>query len=241
MSANFPLKDKVAVITGGGRGIGAATAKLFATSGAKVVIAARSSAELNDVSGRIRDAGGICVPMRADVTSEDDIVKLFETTSRLLGPVDILVNSAGTAVVTAVKDMSVAAWDNVLNVNVRAVFLCCREAFKYMGTRGGCIINVSSVGGLRGYEKFPGLSSYNASKFAVTGFTEALAVEGRPLGIRVNAVAPGAVDTKLLRDVAPHLRTQTSPEEIAHIILFLADETRSKAITGDIIEIKSNL
>jgi 3-oxoacyl-[acyl-carrier protein] reductase len=241
MPGNHPLANKVAVVTGGGRGIGAASAEALAAAGAKVVIAARSSAELNAVSSAIRESGGNCLPVRADLTSEDDIIRLFETTQRTFGPIDILVNNAGTYAASLVRDMSVNAWDQVFTVNVRAVFLCCREAFKSMAAGGGCVINVSSVGGLRGYEKFSGLSSYVASKFAVTGFTEALAVEGEPLGIRVNAIAPGAVATKLLHDAAPHLKTNTTPADVANVVLFLADETRSGSVSGDVIEIKSNL
>jgi len=235
------LDGKIAVITGGGRGIGRATAELFAQAGAHIVIAARTSDELNDTSGHITSRGGKCLPIRTDLTSEDAIVKLFETTNKLLGSVDILVNNAGSYALAPVRDMSAKAWDQVFAVNIRAMFLCCREAFKSMSAKGGSIINVGSVGGLRGYEKFPGLSSYTSSKFAVTGFTEALAIEGRELGIRVNAIAPAAVDTKLLRDAAPHLKTNTMPADIAEIMLFLADSTRSGGLNGNVIEINSNL
>jgi NAD(P)-dependent dehydrogenase (short-subunit alcohol dehydrogenase family) len=235
------LSGKIAVITGAGRGIGRAAAELFAHAGAHVVIAARSSDELNDTSGQIIARGGKCLPIRTDLTSEDAIVKLFETTNKLLGSVDILVNNAGSFSIAPVRDMTAKAWDQVFAVNVRAMFLCCREAFKTMSANGGSIINVSSLGGLRGYEKFPGLSSYTASKFAVSGFTEALAVEGREFGIRVNAIAPGAVDTKMLRDAAPHLKTNTAPIDIAEIMLYLADSARSGAVNGNIIEVNSNL
>lgn len=241
MTQNLPLKDKVAVITGGGRGIGRATAEKFAAAGAKVVIAARTSDELNATSSAIIAAGGSCIPIRTDLASEDAIIKLFEATQRTLGPIDILVNNAGMATVSKVSDMSATAWDHVFAVNVRAVFLCCREAFKSMANRGGSIINISSLAGLQKYEKFPGISSYTASKFAVTGFTEALAAEGRALGIRVNAIAPGAVDTKMLRDTAPHLKTNTSPNQIADIIMYLADNARSGAVTGDILIVDTNL
>lgn len=241
MTPHLPFENKVAVVTGGGRGIGRATAEKLAAAGAKVVIAARTSDELNATSSAIIAAGGSCLPIRTDMASEDAIIKLFEVTQRTLGPVDILVNNAGMATVAHVRDMSASAWDQVFAVNVRAVFLCCREAFKSMTNRGGSIINISSLGGLQKYEKFPGISSYTASKFAVTGFTEALAAEGRALGIRVNAIAPGAVDTKMLRDTAPHLKTNTSPDQIADIIMFLADNARSGKITGDVLEIDTNL
>src|SRR5690606_11998869 len=107
--------------------------------------------------------------------------------------------------------------------------------------REGCIVNIGSLGGSRSTEKFPRLSIYVASKFAVAGLTEALAVEGRPLGVRVNAFAPGAVDMDMLRKASPHLKTDTTPAVVARVIVGLCDPTVSKAVTGAVIEIHSNL
>src|SRR5690606_24382138 len=142
-----------------------------------------------------------------------------------------------------IEDQSLEDWERVMAVNVRGPFLCSREAFRRMKAekKRGTIINVSSLSGIRGVEKFPGLSSYVTSKFAVTGLTESLAVEGKDYGIRVNCVAPGAVDTLMLKGAAPHLKTKTTPEDIAKIILFLADESQSGSLNGAVMEVHSNL
>jgi NAD(P)-dependent dehydrogenase (short-subunit alcohol dehydrogenase family) len=119
--------------------------------------------------------------------------------------------------------MQAAAWDHVLAVNLRGTFLMCRAAFRQMmPLGGGVIINLSSLSGVPGVEKFPGLSAYNASKYGVAGLTEILAVEGRPYGIRVLAVSPGAVDTEMLRRAAPHLKPGMTPADLARILAWLA-------------------
>ena len=134
-----------------------------------------------------------------------------------------------------------ADWDQVLAVNLRGAVLCARQAFRLMREHGGAIVNVSSLGGVPGTEKFPGYAAYTVSKFALTGLTEALAAEGREHNIRVNAVAPGAVDTAMLRQAAPHLRTRTGPADVAKVIAFLCDSTESGCMTGATLAIHSNL
>jgi NAD(P)-dependent dehydrogenase (short-subunit alcohol dehydrogenase family) len=136
--------------------------------------------------------------------------------------------------------MDAATWDHVLGVNLRGVFLCSREAFRQMIPRaGGVIINLSSLSGVPGVEKFPGLSAYNVSKYGVAGLSEIMAIEGRPHHIRVVAVSPGAVDTEMLRAAAPHLTPGMTPEELARILLFLAGPD-ARPITGTNLEILSN-
>src|SRR5437016_14424560 len=121
--------------------------------------------------------------------------------------------------------MDVSTWDSVIAVNLRGTFLCCLKAFQLMAAQQhGVIINFSSLSGVRGVEKFPGLSAYNVSKSGVAGLTEILAVEGKPYNIRVCAVSPGAVDTEMLRQAAPHLKAGMKPEDIAEILLFLAND-----------------
>jgi len=238
------LKDKVAIVTGGGRGIGAATARLFASEGAKVVIASRTETELAQVAQEIEGkyGQGRVLPLMLDVSDEAQVEELFAKTAQTFGPVDILVNNAATIEVKKFAEMDTETWDNVMKVNVRGPFLCSRAAFRQMGEsgRGGAIVNLSSLSGIRGVEKFPGMSTYVVSKHAIVGLTEILAVEGKPLGIRVNCVAPGAVETAMLKKAAPFLKTSTTPEDVARTILFLADNQQSRHLNGAIIEIFSN-
>jgi len=238
------LKHKVAVVTGAGRGIGAATARLFARQGALVVLASRSVSEIRTVADQINNEGtgrrALAVP--TDVSQEDQVLRLFDTVKASFGPLDILVNNAAVVEVCDFVEMELKNWEKVMAVNVRGVFLCCREAFRQMvaGKKSGAIINMASLSGVRGPEKFKGLSSYVVSKYGVLGLSEILAVEGKPYGIRVNSIAPGAVDTAMLKQAAPFLQTKTRPEDIAKTILFLADDGQSGHISGANIEIFSN-
>jgi 3-oxoacyl-[acyl-carrier protein] reductase len=133
-------------------------------------------------------------------------------------------------------------WQQTLNVNVTGSMLCSRALFNHAqkAKKGGAIVNISSLGGIRSTQKFKGLLPYVTSKFAVVGLTEALAVEGKELGIRVNCVAPGAVDTDMLKKAAPFLKTSTYPEDVAKTILFLCDAEQSGKISGSTLEIHSN-
>ena len=239
------LEGRVAIVTGAGRGIGAATARLFAGEGARVVLASRTTSELEATAGAIAEAAGadrvLAVP--TDLASEASIVTLFERTLARFGDLHLLVNNAGTFRSAPVEALTAADWDAVMAVNARGTFLASREAFRHFRAlgHGGAIVNVSSLGGLRGTKKFPGFAAYSVSKFAVVGLTECLAVEARELGVRVNCVAPGAVDTQMLREAAPFLRTETSPEAVARTIRFLCDDAESGAVTGAVLEIDSNL
>ncbi len=234
------LTGKVALITGASRGIGRAAAIRFAQAGAAVALAARDVAALNRAVAEIQDAGGVALACPCDVANEESVIQLFRRVSRELGPVDILINSAGAVAQARFEDLDAATWDHVLGVNLRGVFLCCREAFRSMIPRGGgIIINLSSLSGVKGVEKFPGLSAYNVSKYGVAGLTEILAVEGKPHHIRVMAVSPGAVDTEMLRAAAPHLKPDMTPEELARILLFLAGSD-ARPLSGSNIEIYSN-
>jgi 3-oxoacyl-[acyl-carrier protein] reductase len=239
------LEGKVAIVTGAGRGIGAATAKLLATEGARVAIASRSGSELDETTNEIGKIVGAdrVLAVVTDVVDEAAVAALVETTVRRFGDLHILVNSAGRFRGGAIEDLPVEAWEEVMAVNVRGTFLASREAFRRFRAlgHGGAIVNLSSLGGLRGTEKFKGFAAYTTSKFAVVGLTECLAVEGRELGVRVNCVAPGAVETRMLQEAAPFLKTTTTPDDIAKTIRFLCDDAESGSITGAVIEIHSNL
>ena len=232
------FSDQVVLITGGGRGIGAGTARLFAREGAKVIISSRSDSELKSVIQEIESAGGQALAVVTDISDENAVKKMFAAARSKFGPVDVLVNNAAVFVGGDFVTTTVETWDQIMAVNLRGAFLCAREFFAQ--NRPGAIVNLSSLGGLRGTEKFKGFTPYSVSKFGIVGMTECLAVEGRELGIRVNCVAPGAVDTVMLKKAAPFLKTKTTPEDIAKIILFLSDEVESKAVSGTVIEVFSN-
>ena len=234
------LAGKVAIVTGASRGVGRAVAALFAAEGAAVVLAARNLDALTANAAAGAAAGGRALAVPVDVTDEQSVSDLFARTAAAFAPPDILVNSAGAVARVPFERMETAIWDEVLGVNLRGTFLCCRAAFRAMIPRGGgVIVNLSSLSGVRGVEKFPGLSAYNTSKFGVAGLSEILAVEGRPYGIRVVAVSPGAVDTEMLREAAPHLRAGMMPEELARILLFLVGPD-ARPLSGTNLEIFSN-
>ena len=234
------INNRVAIITGAGRGVGRATAQLFAREGARVVLFSRTSAHVEETAAEIARAGGQALAVVGDVSQEDDVHRLFDSLKETYGRVDILVNCAGIVAVRPFVEMDVTTWDTVIGVNLRGTFLCCREAFQMMAAQQhGVIINLSSLSGVKGVEKFPGLSAYNVSKAGVASLTEILAVEGKPYNIRVCAVSPGAVDTAMLRQAAPHLKAGMTPTDMAEILLFLADDTGRK-LSGTNLEIFSN-
>lgn len=234
------IQDKVTIVTGAGRGIGRATALHFAHAGARVALFSRSREPLEEAIARIREAGSEALAIQGDVAEEEDVRALFERVLGVYGRVDILINCAGVVTARPFAEMDVATWDRVLNVNLRGTFLCCQQAFAIMARQGGgVILNISSLSGVRGVEKFPGLSAYNVSKAGVASLTEILAVEGKPHNIRVAAVSPGAVDTEMLRQAAPHLKAGMTPEEMAQILLFMAGDT-GRVLNGTNLEIFSN-
>jgi NAD(P)-dependent dehydrogenase (short-subunit alcohol dehydrogenase family) len=238
------LNSKVAIVTGSGRGIGAATALLLAERGARVAIVSRTRAELDQVVARAKELepSRDLLAIQADISDEGSVRALFEAVRAQLGPCQVLVNNAAVYAKGDIVDFAAHDWDHVMAVNVRGPFLCTREAMRQMKEQdqGGAIINLSSLGGIQSTEKFPGSGAYVASKAAMVGFTEVAAVEGKPHRIRVNCVAPGAVETVMLRTAAPFLKTETRPEDVARVIAYLADEAQSGALSGSVIEIHSN-
>jgi len=239
------LSDQVVLVTGSGRGIGAATALAFAKRGCRVVITSRTPSELSDVKKYILEIvpdAEVLVQI-CDVSDTKSIFFLFDNIEKTLGPVEVLINNAAVGFSTEFFSIDEKSWDQTMDINVKGTFFCSQEMMRRFKRRNtpGVVINLSSLGGLQKTEKFKGLAPYVASKFAVVGLTEALAVEGRELGVLVNCVAPGAVDTLMLQKAAPHLKTQTKPSDVAQIILKLCEESYVRGTTAQVVEIHSNL
>ena len=239
-NGTMSIESKVTIVTGAGSGIGRATALRFARGGARLALFGRTLATLEQTAAMIGDAGGEALTVRGDVSQEEDVQMLFRRVLDVYGRVDIVVNCAGVTIIKPFVEMDAETWDRVLGVNLRGTFLCCQQAFRIMAKQGGgVILNISSLSGVKGVEKFPGLSAYNVSKSGVAGLTEILAVEGKALNIRVAAVSPGAVDTEMLRQAAPHLKAGMTPAELAEILFFMADDS-GRGLSGTNLEIFSN-
>lgn len=242
------LDGKLAIITGGGSGIGEATAQVFADAGATVVVTGRRLEPLEKVAAKV---GGHAI--QCDVSQQSDVIAMFDKARTITGRVDVLVNNAGgPGPIAAVADVEMADWISCMNINLIGAMYCLQEAAKIMGAqKSGSIINMSSLMGIQGY---PMRSAYVASKFALIGITETMARELGPVGVRVNALMPGAVsgenmDRILARraeaegrpakdierenytDVAV-LKRWVSPEEVGRAALYYASD-QSSAITGD--------
>ena len=251
------LRDKVAVITGGGRGIGRAIALKFAKEGAPVVVAARTKSEIEEVAQEIRDAGGRAAAVPADVADEHHCEYLIHEAASQFGSINILVNNAGEyGPVKPVEEISPAEWDRVVAVHLRGAYLLTRLVLPGMYTRGfGVILNISS---LSAKSAFGWGSPYAAAKAGLLGLTRVAAAEAARKGVRVNAICPGPVtETKMSKDLGQTLaerlgvskeeqlrgflssilqgRGQTA-NEIAAAALFLCSEQAS-AITGQALNV----
>lgn len=238
------MKSKVALITGASSGIGRATALKFAAEGAKVALVARRADKLAEVVRAIGADGGVAQAIPADVTMEADIERAVRETVEAFGGIDVLVNAAGIIASGTIETTQLQDWDYMMNVNARAPFYLMQCAMPYLIERHGNVVNVSSVTGIRA---FPGVLAYCASKAAVDQLTHCAALEMAAQGVRVNAVNPGVVLTRLHRSggmdeqaYAAFLeRSKTThplgrvgqPEEIAELVYFLASP-RAGWITG---------
>lgn len=238
------LLDKVAIITGGARGIGEATAKKFVKEGAKVVIADINEEDIERTVNEIKEMGGQVAGIYVDVTKMDSVDKMIEFTLEKFGKLDILVNNAGITMDSTLLKMTEDQWDKVIDVNLKGVYNCGQAAAKVMVDQGsGVILNASSVVGI--YGNF-GQTNYAATKWGVIGMTKTWAKELGRKGVRVNAVAPGFIATpmvkkmpekviNMMKEKAP-LQRLGEPEEIANAYAFLASDEAS-FVTGAVLEV----
>ena len=239
------LSNQVAIVTGAGQGMGAATAASLAHEGAAVIVSDIDESKAARVAEKVNNSGGTAMSARTDVTKEDEVASMVGCAIDNYGSVSILVNNAGILYPTRIDDVTKAEWDQVLDVNLNGTFLCSKAVLQTMKkNRYGRIVNMSSSAG-RSVSTLGGIH-YTAAKAGVLGLTRAMAKEVAPFGITVNAVCPGLIDTEMVRIECTPERIQGyeesfpisrlgSPEEVAQLILFLV--TDSKYITGASIDI----
>ena len=250
------IQERVALVTGGGRGIGACIARRLAAEGARVVVCGTTPEKLEETVAGIAQGGGTALAIPADVGDEAQVRALFEQTRQNFGEVDILINNAGIAGPTAgVADISLADWNRTLEVNLTGAFLCCREAAPAMiAQRWGKIINISSMAGKLAY---PLRSPYAASKWGMIGLTVTLAKELGPHNIQVNAICPGPIEGERMQRViraraeqmgkpvervartfvaAAALQRMATEEEVAAMVGCLLSDSAA-AVTGQAIDV----
>ncbi len=243
------LKNKVVVITGARRGMGRADALLFAQKGAKVVVSDVSQEDCQKVVDQIEKKGGQAIAVKCDVSKKEEVDNLFRKTIEKFGRVDVLVNNAGICEFKPFIDLTEEEWDRTLNINLKGYFLCSQAAAKEMAKqKSGVIVNIASVAMGQVGVGFLNIVHYCASKGGIAAMTEAMALELAPYNIRVNAIAPGMIETPMLDPIKQDpkamegilarvpLNRMGKPEEIADLVVFLASD-KSSYITGSIVVI----
>ncbi len=242
------LEGKIALVTGGGTGLGKAITLEYAREGADIAVSSRNMKNLEDVCKEVNDLGRRSLAVSADVCIKDQVDNMVNMVIEKFGRIDILVNNSGTSRMVPIMEFTEEDWDTVIDTNLKGVFLCTQAVAKHMvKQKYGKIINISSTSALGSIVR--GQAAYSSSKFGVNGFTKASALEFGPYGINVNAIAPGRILTSLV------YRTRTEeqvkefidvgiessvlgrlgvPEDIAHLALFLASDD-SSFITAEII------
>jgi NAD(P)-dependent dehydrogenase (short-subunit alcohol dehydrogenase family) len=235
------FKDKVAVVTGGGSGIGRAAAELFARDGARVLVADYKSDTACDTVKAIEAAGGQAMSVEADVSKAADVARMTDAAIQAYGRIDILFNAAGVLFYGTILETDEQAWDRVISINLTGTYLCCRAVLPHMLRQGGgAIINTSSTAGA--HAGVAHAVAYCSSKGGVMMLTRAMAIDHSSQGIRVNALCPGPTDTPMLRDALTPEEFEAfgktypagrlgRPEELANAVLFLASEEAS-FVTG---------
>jgi NAD(P)-dependent dehydrogenase (short-subunit alcohol dehydrogenase family) len=214
------LFGKVAIVTGGTRGIGRAIAERLLREGASVAICGRSGETVTrTVKEMTESIGGTVFGEEADVTKPEDVARLFRGVDQRLGALRILINNAGLGIFRRVADLSIGEWRQMIDLNLSGVFYCCREALpRFNNSGGGYIINVSS---LAGKNAFSGGAGYNASKFGLNGFSEAMMLDHRYDNVRVSYIMPGSVDTEFGSERGAHSEWKVAPEDVAEVVVGL--------------------
>jgi NAD(P)-dependent dehydrogenase (short-subunit alcohol dehydrogenase family) len=242
------LKNKTAIVTGAGRGIGEGIALTLAREGANVVLLARRLEGIEDVAKRIEALGAKALAVSTDVSKKAEVESMVEATLKQFGTIDILVNNAGIeAPPSQVVDLSEEQWDRVLSINLKGAFICCKAVIPTMiKNNSGKIVNIASLAGRR--MSFFGSADYTASKYGLVGFGHHLAWELAEYKINVNTICPGAVITPLAEESStPELRAMLTkrliplgrfgtPEDIAEAVLYFVSE-RSNWVTGQVLEV----
>lgn len=249
------LKNKTAIITGGGTGIGKATARLFAAEGANVVITGRTEKTLKEAADEMEEDGIEISYIPSDVSKESDCVKTIESTMSSYGRIDILFNNAGVCYKSNTHETDTGMWDETFDINVKGVYLMSKHVLPHMIRQGeGAIVNNSSILGLKASPA--GFAAYSASKGAVNQLTRSMALEYADNGIRVNAVCPGTIYTPMMdvlfeewgdrelgekRYISVHpIGRLAQPEEIARAVLYLCDD-KIKFITGAMLSVDGGM
>lgn len=212
------LTGRRAVVTGGSKGIGLEVARALVAAGVSVVICAREQSDLDGALAELRGGAGTAkaAGRTADVSEPGQVAELFRFVDRELGGIDILINNAGSGVFRATSELSIEEWNRTIGTNLSGVFYCSREALaRFEQVRGGWIINISS---LAGKNPFAGGAAYNASKFGLNGFSEAMMLDHRNDNVRVSYIMPGSVDTGFGRG-GEHADWKIAPQDIAQIVL----------------------
>jgi NAD(P)-dependent dehydrogenase (short-subunit alcohol dehydrogenase family) len=227
------LAGRAAVVTGGGRGIGPAIARLLAEAEAGVVVAARTYGEIEQVAWELRASGARVQSLYCDVTDEGSVRALAENARRQFGTIDILVNNAGVSASSPLARITLGEWNRVLTVNATGTFLCTREFVPAMvSQKWGRVINIASVAGLEGARY---VSHYAAAKHAVIGFTRSVALELAGTGVTVNAVCPGYVDTPMTEHVIANIQERTQLPREQALAAMLATTGQERLITPDAV------
>ncbi|NIQ39898.1 MAG: glucose 1-dehydrogenase [Proteobacteria bacterium] len=250
METHYGLDGKVAIVTGGGKGIGRAIALGLSSAGTKMVIASRTQTELESVAQEIRKEGGEAFPLVTDITDNQQLQRLVDTTMDKFKRIDILVNNAARSFLKPLMDLREDGWDKIFNTNCKAPFLLGRAVATHMMDQGGGrIINITTVGAER---VGMGMGAYHASKAALKMLTMSMAAEWAPFNINVNAVGPGFVRTEFSKPVwsIPEIEEQIAkrvprgriaePEEVVGAVLFLASDA-SDFITGQTIYVDGGM